>query len=91
MNTYVQIDEKYNEVYRIEVTEDEFLNNGLNYSEWEILSDFESKKWRNQELKKSDWVIPITDHPQHGDYIAYRVALRDWPSTSDFPNTKPIL
>ena len=91
MNTYVQIDEKYNEVYRIEVTEDEFLNNGLNYSEWEILSDFESKKWRNQELKKSDWVIPITDHPQHGDYIAYRVALRDWPSTSDFPDTKPTL
>ena len=91
MNTYVQIDKNYNEVYRIEVTEDEFLNTGLNYSEWEILSDFESKKWRNQELKKSDWVIPITDHPQHGDYIAYRVALRDWPSTSDFPDTKPTL
>ena len=91
MNTYVQIDEKYNEVYRIEVTEDDFLNTDLNYSEWEILSDFESKKWRNQELKKSDWVIPITDHPQHSDYIAYRVALRDWPSTSDFPDTKPTL
>ncbi len=49
------------------------------------------REWRNQELKKSDWVIPITDHPQHSDYIAYRVALRDWPSTSDFPDTKPTL
>lgn len=49
------------------------------------------REWRNQELKKSDWVIPITDHPQHGDYIAYRQALRDWPSTSDFPDTKPTL
>ena len=49
------------------------------------------REWRNQELKKSDWVIPITDHPQHSDYTAYRVALRDWPSTSDFPDTKPTL
>ena len=49
------------------------------------------REWRNQELKKSDWVIPITDHPQHSDYIAYRQALRDWPSTSDFPDTKPTL
>ena len=49
------------------------------------------REWRNQELKKSDWVIPITDHPQHGDYIAYRQVLRDWPTTSDFPDTKPTL
>ena len=49
------------------------------------------REWRNQELKKSDWVIPITDHPQHSDYITYRAALREWPSTSDFPDTKPTL
>jgi hypothetical protein len=91
MNTYVQIDEKYNEVSRIEVSEDEFLNAGLNYSEWETLSNFESKKWRNEELKKSDWIIPITDHPERESYLVYRAKLRDWPSTSDFPNTKPTL
>ena len=91
MNTYIQIDEKYNEVSRIEVSEDEFLNAGLNYSEWETLSNFESKKWRNEELKKSDWIVPITDHPERESYLVYRAKLRDWPSTSDFPNTKPTL
>jgi len=91
MNIYVEIDEKYNEVCRIEIAEDEFLNAGLNYSEWETLSNFESKKWRNEELKKSDWIVPITDHPERASYLTYRANLRDWPSTEDFPNTKPTL
>jgi hypothetical protein len=33
----------------------------------------------------------LTDHPDHAATLAYRVALRDWPSTSDFPDTKPTL
>ena len=35
--------------------------------------------------------VPLTDHPDHAATLAYRVALRDWPSTSDFPDTKPTL
>lgn len=50
-----------------------------------------SRDWRNLELKSTDWIVPITDHPQRDSYLAYRVALRDWPSTSDFPDTKPTL
>lgn len=46
---------------------------------------------RNQELKDTDWIVPITDHPQHAQYLAYRQALRDWPSTPDFPTKKPVL
>jgi hypothetical protein len=49
------------------------------------------KIWRDQELKATDWIVPIADHPQHSQYIAYRQALRDWPSTTDFPDTKPEL
>ena len=49
------------------------------------------REWRDQELKKSDWIVPITDHPQRNTYITYRQALRDWPSTDNFPNIKPIL
>ena len=48
-------------------------------------------QWRNRELLNTDWIVPVTDHPQHADYLAYRQALRDWPSTSDFPDTKPTL
>ena len=37
----------------------------------------------------TDWIAQTPDHPQRDDYLAYRVKLRDWPSTSDFPDTKP--
>jgi hypothetical protein len=50
-----------------------------------------ARSWRDQELRESDWIVPTTDHPQHSAYITYRKALRDWPSTSDFPDTKPTL
>jgi len=50
-----------------------------------------ARLWRNQELDNTDYIVPLTDHPQHSDYMAYRVALRDWPSKSDFPDTKPTI
>lgn len=46
-----------------------------------------ARAWRDQELRLTDWVVPVTDHPQHAAYKTYRIKLRDWPSTSDFPNT----
>ena len=51
----------------------------------------EARAWRNEELNKSDQLITITDHPDREKFLAYRVKLRDWPSTSDFPDTKPTL
>ena len=50
-----------------------------------------AREWRNNELLATDWVVPIIDHPEHDAYMLYRVALREWPSTVDFPNTKPEL
>jgi len=50
-----------------------------------------AREWRNQELLDSDWIVSILDHPQLEAYKAYRIKLRDWPSTSDFPDTKPTL
>ena len=50
-----------------------------------------AKLWRNEELSKTDHIVPLTDHPDHAATLAYRVTLRDWPSTSDFPDTKPTL
>ena len=51
----------------------------------------DSRRFRDQELMCSDWIVSVTDHPQHAAYMTYRAALRDWPSTSDFPSTKPVL
>ena len=48
-----------------------------------------ARQWRDNELIATDLLSQIADHPKHDDYLAYRVKLRDWPSTSDFPDTKP--
>jgi UDP-N-acetyl-D-mannosaminuronate dehydrogenase len=51
----------------------------------------EAREWRDQELKDTDWVVPIVDHSQHSQYLLYRQALRDWTATEDFPDTRPTL
>ena len=55
----------------------------------EIAAD--ARGWRDAELQATDQIPAITDHPQRAAYLTYRTALRDWPSTSDFPATKPTL
>ena len=50
-----------------------------------------ARDWRNAELKATDYIVQIPDHPEKAAYTTYRVALRDWPSTSDFPGTRPEL
>jgi hypothetical protein len=48
------------------------------------------RMWRDMELSSSDYIVPLSDHPKHAEIIAYRVALRAWPDTNDFPDTRPI-
>ena len=51
----------------------------------------EEKQWRDNELKASDFIVPLTDHPKHSAYMTYRQELRDYPAQSDFPNgTRPV-
>ena len=51
----------------------------------------EEKQWRDSELQSSDFIVPLTDHPQHAAYMAYRQELRDYPAQSDSPNgTRPV-
>jgi len=51
----------------------------------------EARRWRNAELRATDYIVPISDHPSRTATMTYRTALRNWPSTSDFPDTKPTL
>ena len=58
----------------------------------------EAREWRDKELKDTDWIVAVTDHPQLAAYKTYRQELRDWPSTDDdgnyingFPDTRPTL
>ena len=48
-----------------------------------------ARMWRDMELSATDYIVPLTDHPQRAAYMAYREALRDWPATADFPDTRP--
>jgi hypothetical protein len=50
-----------------------------------------ARAWRDEELQNTDWIISVSDHPQLAAYKTYRTKLRDWPSTSDFPATRPEL
>ena len=50
-----------------------------------------ARMWRDRELEATDYIVPLSDHPQRAAYMTYRTALRDWPSTSDFPDTRPEL
>ena len=51
----------------------------------------EEKQWRDSELQASDFIVPLTDHPQHTAYMTYRQELRDYPAQEDFPNgTRPV-
>ena len=51
----------------------------------------EAKRWRDQELKSTDTLSLLADHPNNANILLYRQELRDWPSTSNFPLIKPIL
>ena len=54
-------------------------------------ADTDPRLWRNRELEETDKIAQIPDWPNRDKYLAYRTKLRDWPSTSDFPDTKPTL
>ena len=57
----------------------------------EPTAEEEARQWRDMELSSSDFIVPLSDHPQRAAYMTYRTALRNWPSTDAFPATKPTL
>tara|TARA_Y100000114_G_scaffold156609_1_gene184370 strand:+ start:1373 stop:1669 length:297 start_codon:yes stop_codon:yes gene_type:complete len=49
------------------------------------------RRWRDRELADTDRAAQTPDWPNRDNILTYRQALRDWPATDDFPNTRPIL
>ena len=56
-----------------------------------ITPEQKSRTWRNAELARTDIAATISDYPNADAYITYREALRQWPSTESFPDTRPVL
>jgi hypothetical protein len=48
-----------------------------------------ARQWRDMELSFTDQAAQTPDWPNRDNILSYRTALRDWPSTSDFPDTRP--
>ena len=53
--------------------------------------EMQGRQWRNEELFRTDALILLPDHPNKDNFTTYRQELRNWPSTSDYPNTRPTL
>ena len=51
--------------------------------------NLEARIWRDQELAATDAIAQTPDFPNRDVWLSYRKELRDWPTTSSFPNTKP--
>lgn len=49
----------------------------------------DAREWRDEELAKTDELAKLPDYPHQAILLEYRQALRDWPSTVDFPDTVP--
>lgn len=44
------------------------------------------RSWRDEEIILTDFIVTLTDHPLHTEYLTYRQELRDYPAQEDFPN-----
>mgnify|MGYP003109540649 CR=1 FL=1 len=85
-----------NNIRALESQVEELTKDGGSYEKIEVaLTDGQirnnARSWRDMELLGTDYIVPLTDHPQRDAYMSYRTALRNWPSTDDFPDTKPTL
>jgi len=50
-----------------------------------------ARQWRDMELSVTDQAAQTPDWPNRDNILTYRAALRNWPSTSNFPDTRPTL
>ena len=56
-----------------------------------ISPEVKARRWRDAELQRTDIAATVSDYPNAEAVLTYRQALRDWPSTSDFPSLRPTL
>lgn len=92
-STYLIKDISGNVVNTIVATED-FVS--ANFEHYELIVDSykaseERREWRDSELARTDLLMVVSDYPYKEQLTAYRQALRDWPATEDFPETRPEL
>ena len=82
---------------KIDSHDSSLIGKKWNGSAWEEIpvsaeeKEKDGRDWRDVELLRTDSLMLLDDYPQKDNLAAYRQKLRDWPSTGDFPATKPTL
>jgi len=52
--------------------------------------EMDERNWRDLELLRTDELVKLPDYPDN--LLPYRILLRDYPSTADFPSgTRPTI
>ena len=68
----------------------EALNSKVDYEVVEYIKVIDNsgkeREWRNNELLRTDYFMTIPDYPEKALLTKYRVRLRDYPTTVDFPD-----
>ena len=101
MSVYKILDGAGGSVVNTIVAEEDFVS--AHHDHYEVVNDeltsehlahvkkAQEKIWRNYELETTDKAANTLDWPNRDNILLYRTALRDWPSTEDFPETRPTL
>jgi len=55
----------------------------------EPTAEEDARQWRDMELSVTDKAAQTPDWPNRDSILTYRAALRDWPATDNFPDTRP--
>jgi len=88
---YEVFDENGNFINNI-VADEDFVKE--NYASYKLLPFFRSAKkevaWRNEMLNQTDSLIDLDDDLYKEKLTQWRQILRDWPSTEDFPENRPV-
>jgi hypothetical protein len=89
MPTFKVLDDDDEVINTVEADAEFMAANFSSYTEVDnSVPSVDPRVWRDAELKSSDWVVQITDHPQRDDYLKYREKLRDWPKLKSYPSAR---
>ena len=94
MTQYQQFIKPTDSMILIESFDEALVNQRWTGEAWEDIAPtpVSARQWRDTELLNTDYIVPLSDHPEHAAYLTYRTALRDWPADAEnFPGTKPTL
>lgn len=86
----LQGNEIFSESYDVSIIGKTYDSGSETFSYTQSQIEADAIRWRDGELIRTDTLMLLSDYPFKEQMTAYRQALRDWPATAEFPDTKPV-